>query len=47
LQYDALLIENGTPMMLVSSIEKNAKHYLDIMAKAVDKVIPHPTREIK
>jgi DNA replication licensing factor MCM7 len=46
-QYDDLLQENGTPLNLVASIETNAKHYLDIMAKAVDKVMPEPTREIK
>lgn len=34
-------------MKLVDSIETNAKHYLDIMAKAVDKVMPEPNREIK
>ncbi|TVY81812.1 DNA replication licensing factor mcm7 [Lachnellula suecica] len=45
-KYDQLLEENGTPMKLVDSIETNAKHYLDIMAKAVDKVMPDPTREI-
>ena len=46
-QYDELLEENGTPMQLVESIEANAKHYLDIFAKAVDAVMPDPTREIK
>jgi DNA replication licensing factor MCM7 len=34
-------------MNLVENIETNTKHYLDIMAKAVDKVMPDPTREIK
>lgn len=42
-----MLEENGSPMNLVSSIEINAKHYLDIMSKAVDKVMPDATREIK
>jgi len=46
-QYDELLEENGTPMNLVESIEANAKHYLDIFAKAVDAAMPDPTREIK
>ena len=46
-QYDELLEENNTPLNLVSSIETNAKHYLDIFCKAVDKVMPDPTREIK
>ncbi|KUJ22681.1 DNA replication licensing factor MCM7 [Mollisia scopiformis] len=45
-KYDQSLEENGTPLNLVASIETNAKHYLDIMAKAVDKVMPDATREI-
>lgn len=31
---------------LVKSIEKNAAHYLDVMAKAIDKKMPEPTTEI-
>lgn len=42
-----MLDDSGTPMNLVASIETNAKHYLDIMARAVDKVMPDATREIK
>lgn len=34
-------------MKLVESIETNAKHYLDIMSKAVDNSMPPPSREIK
>ena len=34
-------------MHLVDSIETNAKHYLDVMSKAVDKLLPVPSREIK
>ncbi|PSS12809.1 hypothetical protein M430DRAFT_20724 [Amorphotheca resinae ATCC 22711] len=45
-KYDELLEQSGTPLNLVSSIETNAKHYLDIMARAVDKVMPAPTRDI-
>ncbi|TVY41074.1 DNA replication licensing factor [Lachnellula occidentalis] len=45
-KYDRLSEENGQPLNLVDSIETNAKHYLDIMAKAVDNVMPQPTREI-
>lgn len=32
---------------MVASVETNAKHYLDLMARAVDKVMPDATREIK
>lgn len=42
-----MLEESGTPLNLVESIETNAKHYLDIMSKAVDAAMPEPTREIK
>jgi len=46
-QYDDGLDEMGESLNLVESIETNAKHYLDIMAKAVDKVMPEANREIK
>jgi len=46
-QFDEQLEAAGTKLKLVESIETNAKHYLDVMAKAVDKVMPAPTREIK
>ena len=46
-QYDELLEESGQPLHLVSSIETNAKHYLDVLAKAVDAVMPHPNKEIE
>ncbi|PBP26397.1 DNA replication licensing factor mcm7 [Diplocarpon rosae] len=45
-KYDQMLEESGNPLNLVSSIEINAKHYLDVMSKAVDKVMPDATREI-
>lgn len=45
-KYDDLLDEAGTPLNLVNSIETNAKHYLDILSRAVDAVMPQPTREI-
>ncbi|MCJ1233695.1 Mcm2-7 hexameric complex component [Varicellaria rhodocarpa] len=33
-------------LRLVESIERNAKHYVDILSQAVDKVMPKETREI-
>lgn len=33
-------------LKLVESIERNAKHYVDILSQAVDKVMPTETREI-
>jgi len=47
MQYDEALEESGTLLNLVSSIENNTKHFLDIFCRAVDKVMPDPTREIK
>ncbi|KAG8525321.1 DNA replication licensing factor MCM7 [Bacidia gigantensis] len=33
-------------LRLVDSIEKNAKHYIDIISQAVDKVMPNETKEV-
>ncbi|KAK4694948.1 DNA replication licensing factor MCM7, partial [Lecanoromycetidae sp. Uapishka_2] len=33
-------------LRLVDSVEQNAKHYIDILSKAVDKVMPKETKEI-
>lgn len=33
-------------LKLVESIEKNARHYIDVLSQAVDKVMPKETREI-
>lgn len=40
LQYEKTLGEEASSLKLVSSIEKNAHHYLDILSRAVDKVMP-------
>ncbi|KAI1005553.1 DNA replication licensing factor [Podosphaera aphanis] len=45
-QYDQQLEDTNVPLKLVSSIEKNTKHYLEIMARAIDRVMPLPSREI-
>ena len=33
-------------LKLVESVEKNTKHYLDIVSAAVNKVMPKETQEI-
>lgn len=33
-------------LKLVESIERNAKHYIDILSQAVDKAMPRETQEI-
>ena len=33
-------------LRLVDSIERNAKHYVDILSQAVDKIMPKETKEI-
>ncbi|EGX91415.1 DNA replication licensing factor mcm7 [Cordyceps militaris CM01] len=38
--------ETGEALQLVDSIELNTKHYVDIMAQAVDKVMPQPSVDV-
>nr|UWK20598.1 DNA replication licensing factor [Trichoderma protrudens] len=38
--------QTGEAMKLVDSIEMNTKHYVEIMARAVDNVMPQPSEEI-
>lgn len=38
--------ESVSALKLVSSIEKNAQHYIEILSRAADSVMPRPTREI-
>ena len=45
-QYEKGLAEVEGGLRLVESIEKNAKHYVDILSQAVDKVMPKETRQI-
>ena len=44
-QYEKSLGED-LGLRLVDSIEQNAKHYVDILSKAVDKAMPKETREV-
>lgn len=37
--------ENSATLNLVSSIEKNAHHYIEILSRAVDEVFPRPAQE--
>ena len=45
-QYEDNLDDEGTSVQLVSSIEKNANHYVEILSRAVDKALPPPTRDV-
>ena len=45
-QYEDNLDDEGTPIQLVSSIENNANHYVEILSRAVDKALPPPTRDV-
>ncbi|WPH02825.1 Hypothetical protein R9X50_00569300 [Acrodontium crateriforme] len=38
-------LNTDQPLNLVSSIEKNAHHYIEILSRAVDKALPPPERE--
>lgn len=33
-------------LKLVESIERNARHYVDVLSQAVDKIMPKETREL-
>lgn len=45
-QYERSLDEDSAlALNLVSSIERNANHYIDIFSRAVDNVLPEPSRE--
>lgn len=45
-QYEKSLDEEGVSQLkLVSSIERNAHHYIEILARAVDSVLPRPATE--
>lgn len=41
----SLDMEDGTSLRLVSSIEHNAYHYIDIFSRAVDRALPTPLKE--
>ena len=45
LQYEQNFAEEER-LRLVESIERNAKHYIDVFSQAVDKVMPKETKEI-
>ncbi len=44
LQFEDSLDEN---VKLVESIEINTKHYVELMSRAIDKLLPTPTVDIK
>jgi DNA replication licensing factor MCM7 len=44
-QYEKAATDDAPQYRLVQSIEQNAHHYLDILSRAVDKVLPPPTRD--
>ncbi|KAF2156778.1 DNA replication licensing factor CDC47 [Myriangium duriaei CBS 260.36] len=43
--YEKSLGDQAKELRLVSSVEKNAQHYLEILSRAVDKAMPEPERE--
>lgn len=45
-QYEKSLEDDDVFLDLVKSIEMNTHHYIEIMSRAVDKVMPEPTEEI-
>src|ERR1700761_6892027 len=45
-QYEKALGDEGANLGLVSSIEKNANHYIEILSRAVDNVMPEPQQDL-
>jgi DNA replication licensing factor MCM7 len=45
-QYEKTLGDEAGSLKLVSSIQKNAHHYLEILSRAVDKAMPEPRTQI-
>ncbi len=45
-QYEKGLAEADVHLNLIGSIELNAMHYIDIFARAVDKIMPKETQEV-
>lgn len=41
-QYEKTLSDEEQSLKLVESIETNAYHYIEILSRAVDKVMPQP-----
>ena len=39
-------VNNPEPQRLVESIEKNAKHYVEILSRAIDKNLPEPSADV-
>jgi DNA replication licensing factor MCM7 len=47
LQYEKALGEEADSLKLVSSIEKNALHYIEIISRAVDACLPPAQEDIR
>lgn len=44
--YESVLEDAGQSLHLVSSIERNANHYTEILSRAVDKILPAPDHSV-
>ncbi|QDS67626.1 hypothetical protein FKW77_004302 [Venturia effusa] len=45
-QYEKTLGDDASTLKLLSSIETNAQHYIEILSRAVDKVMPQPSVDL-
>ncbi|KAH0393076.1 MCM-domain-containing protein, partial [Aureobasidium melanogenum] len=45
-QYENALEDGGASLKLVSSIERNAHHYIEILSRAVDKLMPPASSDV-
>jgi hypothetical protein len=46
-QYEKANSDDEHQFKLIESIERNAHHYIEVFSRAVDKVLPPPSREPK
>ncbi|KAE9973047.1 Mcm2-7 hexameric complex component [Venturia inaequalis] len=45
-QYEKTLGDDASTLKLISSIETNAQHYIEVLSRAVDKVMPQPSVDL-
>lgn len=47
MQYEKTLGDEASTLKLISSIETNAQHYIEVLSRAVDKVMPQPSVDLR
>lgn len=47
MQYEKTLGDEASTLKLKASIETNAQHYIEVLSRAVDKVMPQPSVDLR